>query len=69
MGVISQCFDTLTELIQGPCTENQMELVESKFTDILNTVLNANTQHEESCDIKTPSDINIDPRLKISLSN
>lgn len=31
-----QCLDTLTELVQGPCAENQLAVSESKFLDIAN---------------------------------
>ena len=31
---ILQCFDTLTEFIQGPCEANQIALAEGKFIDI-----------------------------------
>ena len=31
---ILQCFDTLTEFIQGPCEANQIALAEGKFFDI-----------------------------------
>lgn len=30
---ISQCFDTLTECVQGPCKKNQRLIVMSKFID------------------------------------
>lgn len=31
---ISQCFDTLTEFIQGPCAANQKAIIDSKFLEI-----------------------------------
>jgi len=36
---ILQCFDTLTEFIQGPCEANQISLVEGKFIDIACNIL------------------------------
>ena len=35
----SQCFDTLTEFIQGPCEANQLALVETPFTNIASKLL------------------------------
>ena len=32
--LIQQCFDTLTELIQGPCIQNQKAIIDSKFLEI-----------------------------------
>ena len=29
-----KCLDTLNELVQGPCLENQVAVAESKFFDI-----------------------------------
>lgn len=37
--IISQCFDTLTEMIQGPCKENQKALIDSKFLDLSASLL------------------------------
>jgi len=37
---ISQCFDTLTEYIQGPCQVNQMAIVNSKFLEYAVAILN-----------------------------
>jgi len=34
-----QCFDTLTELIQGPCMENQLAVVQSNFPDLASNLL------------------------------
>ncbi|CAG9317756.1 unnamed protein product [Blepharisma stoltei] len=31
---ISQCFDTLTEAIQGPCKENQESIIDGKFLEL-----------------------------------
>lgn len=30
-----KCLDTLNELVQGPCLENQISVAESKFFDIV----------------------------------
>lgn len=38
----SQCFDTLTEFIQGPCEANQLALVETPFTNIASKLLELN---------------------------
>ena len=32
--LIQQCFDKLTELIQGPCIQNQKAIIDSKFLEI-----------------------------------
>ncbi|EGR31182.1 MIR domain protein [Ichthyophthirius multifiliis] len=32
-GAVKQCFDTLTEVVQGPCKENQLTIIQSKFLD------------------------------------
>lgn len=37
---ISQCFDTLTEYIQGPCHVNQLAIVNSKFLEYAVEILN-----------------------------
>lgn len=39
LGKIDQCFDTLIEMIQGPCKINQQELANSKFLDVVKSVL------------------------------
>lgn len=37
--IISQCFETLTEFIQGPCFENQVEIVNGGFIEIASELL------------------------------
>lgn len=37
--IISQCFDTLTEFIQGPCFANQNAVIDSKFLEYANTLM------------------------------
>jgi hypothetical protein len=37
--IISQCFDTLTEFIQGPCRENQKAIIDSKFLEVASGLL------------------------------
>lgn len=37
--IITQCFDTLTELIQGPCKGNQIAIIDSKFLEIASRLL------------------------------
>lgn len=34
-----QCFDTLTEYIQGPCYQNQVALIQGSFLDLASTLL------------------------------
>lgn len=36
---INQCFETLTEYIQGPCYENQIALTQGRFLDISSDLL------------------------------
>lgn len=38
--ILSQCLDTLTETIQGPCEKNQKELISLKFIEISVEFLN-----------------------------
>ena len=42
--LMSQCFDTLTEFIQGPCSENQISIIEGQFLDIAVNILSYNEQ-------------------------
>ena len=37
--VISHCFETLTEFIQGPCLDNQVEIINSNFIEIARDLL------------------------------
>ena len=37
--VISQCLDTLTEFIQGPCEKNQESITDGKFLELASTLL------------------------------
>lgn len=37
--LMSQCFDTLTESIQGPCLENQTAIIDSGFLDVAVSLL------------------------------
>ena len=37
--VISQCLDTLTEFIQGPCMKNQESIIDGKFLELASTLL------------------------------
>ncbi|EGR27925.1 MIR domain protein [Ichthyophthirius multifiliis] len=36
---MTQCFDTLTEYIQGPCIENQYALIQDNFLDLASNLL------------------------------
>lgn len=44
--VISQCFDTLTEFIQGPCRGNQIAVVDSKFLEVSSRLLSFDEQSD-----------------------
>ena len=44
--LMSQCFDTLTECIQGPCLENQVEIVDCGFLDVAVNVLSYNERSD-----------------------
>jgi hypothetical protein len=37
--VVEQCFDTLTEMIQGPCKQNQTEIANSNFMEYAKKIL------------------------------
>lgn len=37
--IASQCFDTLTEFIQGPCRDNQKAIIDSKFLEVASGLL------------------------------
>jgi len=39
-----QCLDTLNELVQGPCLENQIAVSESKFFEIANDLFSSKKQ-------------------------
>ena len=45
--ILSQCLDTLTEFIQGPCEGNQKALIVLKFLDISNELLSIKHSGEE----------------------
>lgn len=34
-----QCFDTITEFIQGPCFENQVAIIQGSFLDLASSLL------------------------------
>lgn len=36
---ILQVFDTITEFIQGPCKPNQIALAESRFIELVGSIL------------------------------
>ena len=42
-----QCFDTLTEYIQGPCRENQKALIQGNFLDIASKLFEYDEKLEE----------------------
>ncbi|EAR95948.2 MIR domain protein (macronuclear) [Tetrahymena thermophila SB210] len=46
---VKQCFDTLTELVQGPCKQNQTEIIQSKFLEYAVDIL----REEESVYVTT----------------
>ncbi len=37
-----QCFDTITEFIQGPCFENQIAIIQGSFLDLASSLLSVN---------------------------
>ncbi len=39
-----QCFETLTEYIQGPCYENQLILISGSFLDLAANLLGIDTK-------------------------
>ena len=44
---ISQCLDTLTEFVQGPCMKNQESIIDSQFLEIATGILSLNERAEE----------------------
>ena len=44
--IISQCFETLTEFIQGPCFENQVAIVNTNFIEVAEELLSYNEYSE-----------------------
>ncbi|EGR30411.1 MIR domain protein [Ichthyophthirius multifiliis] len=44
---MTQCFDTLTEYIQGPCKENQMALIQDNFLDLASSLLSIDEVMED----------------------
>jgi hypothetical protein len=51
--IISQCFETLTEFIQGPCFENQVEIINSYFIEIAGDLMKKRESLEASDPIRT----------------
>ena len=49
--VFSKCLDTLTEMIQGPCEENQMALINCKFLQTAKKFLEVD-QSNPSCNLE-----------------
>ena len=37
--IMEQCFDTLSEYIQGPCFENQANVIQGSFLDVASNLL------------------------------
>ena len=50
--VVSQCFDTLTEFIQGPCTKNQEAIIDGKFLELVSTLLSMGLEGDNYGDRK-----------------
>ena len=46
--VLVQCFDSLTEFIQGPCTENQRVLADGSVLKVINRILDYSHRSELS---------------------
>jgi hypothetical protein len=44
---IMRCLDTLTEFVQGPCSLNQQAIIDSKFLEIANSLLNTNIEKKK----------------------
>ncbi|EAR98945.2 MIR domain protein (macronuclear) [Tetrahymena thermophila SB210] len=42
-----QCLDTINEIVQGPCPENQIAVSEGKFLEIANDLLTSKKQKQE----------------------
>ncbi|EAR92909.2 zinc finger, C2H2 type family protein (macronuclear) [Tetrahymena thermophila SB210] len=70
---MTQCFDTLTEYIQGPCKENQHALIQDNFLDLASSLfgideimdeLNYQIQKEKENEKKEESDI--DEKIQIN---
>ena len=51
--IISQCFETLTEFIQGPCFENQVEIINSYFIEIASDLLSIQENLESNETFRT----------------
>ncbi|CAD8133483.1 unnamed protein product [Paramecium octaurelia] len=51
-GIVTQCFDTITEVIQGPCKTNQIALSNSKFMEYVVDVLSENEKLFETQEIQ-----------------
>lgn len=45
--VISQCFDSLTEFIQGPCTKNQESIIDGKFLELASNLLSLDERSDK----------------------
>ena len=44
--IISHCFETLTEFIQGPCKQNQKSIINGKFLEVANELLSINEKSD-----------------------
>jgi RyR and IP3R Homology associated len=55
-----QMLDTLVEVIQGPCKDNQRSLVSSKAIDICKDIINIRTNEKRELKMKGFNDDNIE---------
>ena len=54
--VISQCFDTLIEMIQGPCKASQISLIDSKFLELAGRLLSFDEKSDHMAKYKLLND-------------
>ena len=45
---VDQCLDTLIEMVQGPCLQNQKVLAEGKFLKIVSEIMDQNEYRTDS---------------------
>ena len=58
--IISQCFDTLTEFVQGPCRPNQKLMINSQFLETANDLLSINDYHKKLVNYATLPSSNLE---------
>lgn len=50
-----KCVDTLNELVQGPCLENQMAVADSKFFEIASDLFSSKKEHKNAAGVTLAS--------------